>query len=751
MLLFEIVEQCLQQQLKELCDFKGREINPDQSAVVLNNLGLLYRCKSPDKISLIQSAALLNAAIVRQPENKKFQNDLKDLCRYVLEFANASDKDADLLQISNSAVTQIKEMRNMVRNRLKAIKKVPKSEDQTMILGKQKAYAKDLQSLQRQIANDYKRIMANISRKCIQTMGELPCKYALVGMGSLARDEITPYSDFEHIIVLQNLFKKGEEEIEMSKEYFRWYSVLFHIVVINLKETYIPKVCVPCLNDSSNSQKNWFWDELTPSGISFDSMKPIGCKIPLGRTQHTELKPWTTELIKPVDEMVKYLDVDEDLKNGYKLGDILTRTCFVEGDELIYQQFSNNVASILKMNSFAQQSRFHEQLKEDLENFDLLENLTTFIVINDTNIKRVIYRSITLFVSALGRLQQINQNSTFAIVEEYFNRNIFSDFTSAKLKNAVAVACHIRLVHYMNKKCQQDDIHTEIEFEGRAKLQEMTNVVSAKNLVDALSTANILQLFWKKNFDLSKIDELFQCNHTLKQIKVMNFLGLFKDTIRIGFKLIKNEMLLPTQILLLLNDIGAALIEIQNYSKCLEVCEKYQSLLDDMQDPLLMSSSDNMKALKIMCFVGLKNFPMALKESDALLKTNLKSLDLKTHVLLLNGVSKFHLYQFFPALSSFRELQKLLNLMKMTSSSKQMEQMKTYMWISNTLLEIGRKEQGLHVAREGLNYVQMIGASSYFFDILATIIRDNSPHIEQDTNNHVLARPIVSEMFFQDR
>ena len=31
-------------------------------------------------------------------------------------------------------------------------------------------------------------------------MGEAPCEYAIVGMGSLAREEITAYSDFEHII-----------------------------------------------------------------------------------------------------------------------------------------------------------------------------------------------------------------------------------------------------------------------------------------------------------------------------------------------------------------------------------------------------------------------------------------------------------------------------------------------------------------------------------------------------------------------
>ena len=345
-------------------------------------------------------------------------------------------------------------------------KKKTNSNDQTETLAKQKAYAKDVQSLQRQIAANYKCTMADFSDYCVRMMGEPPCKYALVGMGSLARDEITPYSDFEHIVVLQN-FKKCKAKIEKSKEYFRWYSVLFHIIVINLQETYVPKVCVPCLNNGLNSNDNWFWDEFTPSGISFDSMKPLGSKIPLGRTQHTEQKPWTTELIKPVDEMVKYLDVDEDLKNGYKLGDILTRTCFVEGDTRVYQQFSDKVDSILKRNPAAQQLSFLKQLKEDLENFNVMENLVIFTEINDIIIKQVIYRSITLFVSALGRLHHINKNSAFDTIEEFFVTNVFLTYTSTKLKNAVAVACHLRLVHYMIKKRQQDDICTKTEFLGK--------------------------------------------------------------------------------------------------------------------------------------------------------------------------------------------------------------------------------------------------------------------------------------------
>ena len=51
---------------------------------------------------------------------------------------------------------------------------------------------------------------------------------------------------------------------------------------------------------------DWFYDVVTPRGISFDGMMPHACKFPLGRQQHTKDKQFTTELIKPVSEMLEY-------------------------------------------------------------------------------------------------------------------------------------------------------------------------------------------------------------------------------------------------------------------------------------------------------------------------------------------------------------------------------------------------------------------------------------------------------------
>ena len=123
---------------------------------------------------------------------------------------------------------------------------------------------------------------SEISQYCEDTIGKAPCEYAIVGMGSLAREEITPYSDFEHIILLFD-----DENYKSYLEYFKWFSVIFHIVVLNVQETIVPSLNIASLNDKKFSLGDWFYDDVTPRGISFDGMMPHACKFPLGRQQHT--------------------------------------------------------------------------------------------------------------------------------------------------------------------------------------------------------------------------------------------------------------------------------------------------------------------------------------------------------------------------------------------------------------------------------------------------------------------------------
>ena len=112
-----------------------------------------------------------------------------------------------------------------------------------------------IRELNKTIADKYKQIMTDISLFRENVMGKPPSDYAIAGMGSLARAEITPYSDFEHIILLFDA-----DNYICHLEYFRWFSMIFHVIILNLRETIIPSLHVNSLNDKNCILGNWYYD-----------------------------------------------------------------------------------------------------------------------------------------------------------------------------------------------------------------------------------------------------------------------------------------------------------------------------------------------------------------------------------------------------------------------------------------------------------------------------------------------------------
>ena len=136
-----------------------------------------------------------------------------------------------------------------------------------------------IRELQNYITDSYTAIMADRAKYCHDVMGKAPCRFAIIGMGSLARKEITPYSDFEHIIALEDEIAKKCIEHEMEEivvSYFKWFSIVFRIIVVSLQKTILPSVAIPSLNDfyAETKQDNWFYDRIITRGISFYGLMP---------------------------------------------------------------------------------------------------------------------------------------------------------------------------------------------------------------------------------------------------------------------------------------------------------------------------------------------------------------------------------------------------------------------------------------------------------------------------------------------
>ena len=602
-------EDNLAQQLKTICDKDGKELHPTLSAEIFHKLAKIYQKRNPEVITermicLIQSAVLYNAAIVRKPDNvKEIKDNLKILCMDLLREANAKCKNTDLIKQANAVKKSVKQFRHKVQEELTKLDefienlKLNKTKSEKLKL-LEKHRSKVIENLLKDISDDYIQLMANLAKFTEKVMGKPPCEYSLVGMGSLARKEITPYSDFENIILLKQNEKKTSEKrlksffkrkhtipFEQNQgfddqmiNYFRWFSVVFQIVLINLQETIIPSASIFSLNNQSSKHGDWFYDGITPRGVCFDGMMPHACKFPLGRQHPTKNKPWTTELIKPVDEMLKYLNSEESLKNGYHLSTILTKTCYVYGSLKVYEEFENGVRNMIAQETTqALEESVKKQITDDLEKFATRHSLANIKPSMQINIKQIAYRSTTMIISEMGRLYKISSNSCFQILRELADKKIISESTKHNLSFAVSLACEIRLKWYTKNEKQHDYINSIYEF---------SSLIGKEATIKYFQIAYALQCDISKRLNLKKLH--FYSNPLLLNISVFYCLNdqtrlrKMLHSINIGTK--------PAQ-------------RHYNFDDCLVVLNKHvvsEQVNVENEEYVDVSSNSNVKLLKLI-------------------------------------------------------------------------------------------------------------------------------------------------------
>jgi len=133
-----------------------------------------YHNRSPDKFSLLKSAALYNAALIRSPDNAEIEYDLEQLCKLILREADAARQNADMRGKSKEIKNIIVNWRSKIQDKLSEINQVPDvlTSYEAHHLEIKKIY--DIQSLQNKIATDYTEIMADIAAYCEDVMGEAP-------------------------------------------------------------------------------------------------------------------------------------------------------------------------------------------------------------------------------------------------------------------------------------------------------------------------------------------------------------------------------------------------------------------------------------------------------------------------------------------------------------------------------------------------------------------------------------------------
>ncbi|XP_076809741.1 uncharacterized protein LOC143452595 isoform X2 [Clavelina lepadiformis] len=590
----------------ELCDRHGREKNPVECAEIFHKIGVIYMNRAhltQDKLCFIQSATLLNAAIVRDPENKaKVEDDLNTLSRCLLKAANA---EGDILRESRRVKERVEKMRDDAKSELKKSENMPENAEGDELRQLEESKIARIQKIMEKVTNDFKAIMKGIAEFCSDIMGESPCDYALAGMGSLARGDVTPYSDFQSLIVLQEGVQYWPN-YEAILEYYRWFFVIFQVVLINLGETVIPFAAIPTLNDLNPANGCWYRDICTKNGIFAHAFDPYASNDHLDSFFAAETPSFATILIEPPSSLADYL---HSSGNGQ---DDISCSCHVAGSVAVYEEFENQVRVKLSSEDTTA-SGIRDHIKKCLEHLGMRNQLFYASDSEGCDVKKVIYRSLSVFISALGRLFRLKAASCFEITLQLSRHGLSEEFAH-KLNYALAVACEVLMKVYCEKEAHDgwvDEWSMEISEVG-----ELSQTVGAKSLIDFFLITHSLQCDFAKYFQISLTD--FYGNPEVLVTLANCYLRRFEKAVHFGTVFLSNDSSeSPVQDLTLDTSIfGRSYSKIQQYldiAKGIMAPGLSQSFVE-----LVSPSRDNADTMHAMskCLIRLFMFKEALLLSE---------------------------------------------------------------------------------------------------------------------------------------
>lgn len=296
-----------------------------------------------------------------------------------------------------------------------------------------------------------KDFLGNIIADAEKACGEAPCKYSVIGLGSLSLKQVTPYSDLEYAFLLE----KDSAEIQ---EYFSKLGYYVNFAVTALGESVIP-----------TSTFGIALDQLVKKAVNLD----LGGKVSLGRAD----KDYS--LVCTIEGMLKNMKGEhnaevsaiDDKRVDSKLPFVLTTTCHISGDDSLTKEYQAKTNEFLLSQSGRgdltnAQTRAIEVLSEETNtrkaNLDEFRFKSEGMEGKLFNVKEEIYRIPDRMIYNLGLIYNHLQTDEGMSANDIINQLEISDQISSdsalNLKFASAFANILRYRVYSHYEEQKENI-----------------------------------------------------------------------------------------------------------------------------------------------------------------------------------------------------------------------------------------------------------------------------------------------------